>query len=43
MRTLHLSGNGSDALTITSSDEQPEPWYWRVTLHNDCLLSLIHI
>ena len=37
MRTLHLSGNGSDALTITSSDEQPEPWYWRVTLHNDCL------
>jgi hypothetical protein len=37
MRTLHLSGVCGDALTITSSDEQPEPYYWRVTLHNDGL------
>ena len=37
MQTLHLSGVGGDGLTITSSDEQPEPYYWRVTLHNDGL------
>jgi Family of unknown function (DUF6228) len=30
MRTLHLSGGGG-SLTITS-DEKPEPLYWRVTL-----------
>jgi hypothetical protein len=31
MRTLHLSGSGSDALTIPS-DEEPEPVSWRVEL-----------
>jgi hypothetical protein len=30
MRTLHLSGGGG-SLTITS-DEEPEPLYWHVTL-----------
>jgi Family of unknown function (DUF6228) len=36
VKSLHLSGNGSEALTITS-DEEPEPLYWRVELQTDGL------